>query len=212
MLFMQGMDALEKMGCNAYLEIGPQSVLIKTGRRCVQNDVASYEWLMSIQPGHDEVESILPREPRARRRLRRPSELNPTPRPWRAPMLRPLIGARREAGDTVVSESSAVNGSGLAMELFSQHCVFGQVVLPGASHILLAVVVQLQRRAGNYAEVLDAGFERPFIVPEDGVKVQVRAFADRWRSRASPRVVLALCTPVSAARARWAPSTRPRRA
>ena len=49
------MAELRRLGCDAFLEIGPQPVLVKMGRRCVAEEksvtVESLQWLASLQPG-----------------------------------------------------------------------------------------------------------------------------------------------------------------
>ena len=37
--FMDGMHALEGLGCGGYVEMGPQGVLVGMGRRCVSSSV-----------------------------------------------------------------------------------------------------------------------------------------------------------------------------
>ncbi|CAK0879996.1 unnamed protein product [Prorocentrum cordatum] len=189
MLFLQGMETLERMGCTAFVEIGPQPVLVKMGRRCVGERADGFEWLASIQPGRDDVQEVL----RVRRALgatagARPSELKPVAMPWRAPLLHPLLGAPVQEGGATSFSSDAPLSSGPAMQLFQQHCVFGEVVLPGASHILLAAAARLVISGGFCAEVTDAVFERPFLVPEDGgVRLHCRVSEDGTEVSSSPK-------------------------
>jgi len=97
MLFLQGMEALANMGCTAFLEIGPQPVLVKMGRRCLPAS-PQFEWLTSLQPGRDEAESMLLVTRVLGMATSQPSELKPVPLPWRAPLLHPLLGQRQDQG------------------------------------------------------------------------------------------------------------------
>lgn len=59
--------------------------------------------------------------------------------------------------------------SQLRMQLFNQHQVFDRVVLPGASHLLLAAAAHLEQLGGRAAtalELTDAIFE--WLVTVDG--------------------------------------------
>jgi myxalamid-type polyketide synthase MxaB len=134
MLFVDGMETLERLGCNTFIEVGPQPVLVKMGRRCVANS-KNYEWRASMQPGRDESESLLLVSRVLGIAFHRPLELKPLSLPWGPPFLHPLLGQQRQEGEDAIFESNQLSRDGQVMELFRQHCVFGQVVLPGASHL-----------------------------------------------------------------------------
>ncbi|CAJ1416736.1 unnamed protein product [Effrenium voratum] len=188
MQFVQGMSALRKLGCDAFLEVGPQPVLVKMGRRCVAEEggtnLEKLQWLASLQPGRDEVESMLIASRALGVAFERCSELQPISLPWRSPLLHPLLGRQLEEGLFEASEAATAEG-GQQMQLFEQHQVFERVVLPGASHLLLAAAAHLA--AGGAAgasggpsavELSDAIFELPFVV-EAPLKVRCRVSAER---------------------------------
>jgi acyl transferase domain-containing protein/NADPH:quinone reductase-like Zn-dependent oxidoreductase/SAM-dependent methyltransferase/acyl carrier protein len=54
--FAAGMKTLEKEGCQLYLEIGPQPVLIGMGMQCIHGDAA---WLPSLRKGQDDWTVLL---------------------------------------------------------------------------------------------------------------------------------------------------------
>ena len=64
------------------------------------------------------------------------------------------------------------------MQLFKQHQVFDRVVLPGASHLLLAAAAHLTQTPGPAVELSDTIFELPFVV-ETPLRVQCYATWDR---------------------------------
>jgi polyketide synthase 12/myxalamid-type polyketide synthase MxaB len=166
MRFFEGMQALDRLGCNTFLEIGPQPVLVKMGRRCLHDSVEAHEWLASVQPGRDEVESVL----LASRVLgiRRPSVLKPQRYAWGQPLLHPLLGSQQQTDLGALFTSGVLKQDGQALHLFRQHSVFGQIVLPGASHILLAAAARFRMQSGAAVELNEILFERPFTVPEEG--------------------------------------------
>ncbi|CAL1148755.1 unnamed protein product [Cladocopium goreaui] len=197
MLFLQGMAQLRQLGCDAFVEIGPQPILVKMGRRCVADEVSGavpkcwglpqakeLQWLASLQPGRDEVESILICSRALGVAFSQPSELvSPVSLPWRKPLLHPLLG--REISENLFEASEAVTDlEGQQMQLFKQHQVFDRVVLPGASHLLLATAAHLRLNENASAlELTDTIFEcrgawLPFVI-EAPLKVQCYASAER---------------------------------
>ncbi|CAK9055131.1 unnamed protein product [Durusdinium trenchii] len=194
MLFVQGMSKLRQLGCDAFLEIGPQPVLVKMGRRCVaeeekdQEHLEKLQWLASLQPGRDEVESILICTRALGVAFSQPSELtNPQSLPWRPPILHPLLG--RPVDEFLFEASEGCTDlEGQQMQLFNQHQVFDRVVLPGASHLLLAAAAHLEQLGGRAAtalELTDAIFELPFVV-EAPLKVQCYASPERTEVLSRP--------------------------
>lgn len=55
--FADGMQALARLGCIVFLEIGPSPTLIGMGRRCIQQD--GNVWLPSLRPARDDLQTIL---------------------------------------------------------------------------------------------------------------------------------------------------------
>jgi epothilone polyketide synthase D len=56
-LFLQQMRTLAKEGCDIFVEVGPQPVLLGMGRRCLPDD--SGAWVPSLQQGQDDIKSML---------------------------------------------------------------------------------------------------------------------------------------------------------
>jgi len=56
-LFLQQMQALANEGCDIFVEVGPQPVLLGMGRRCLPDD--SGVWVPSLQLGQDDIKSML---------------------------------------------------------------------------------------------------------------------------------------------------------
>ncbi|NJK65044.1 MAG: acyltransferase domain-containing protein, partial [Synechococcaceae cyanobacterium SM2_3_1] len=55
--FAEGMQALERVGINIYLEVGPKPILLGMGRQCIQ-DQGNF-WLPSLRAGLSDWEQIL---------------------------------------------------------------------------------------------------------------------------------------------------------
>ena len=55
--FHDGIQAIADLGCELFLEIGPNPILIGMGRRCV--DRLGWKWLPSLRSGRDEWQSML---------------------------------------------------------------------------------------------------------------------------------------------------------
>ncbi|NER98455.1 MAG: KR domain-containing protein, partial [Symploca sp. SIO1B1] len=55
--FAQGMEALEKLGSQIFLELGPKPILLGMGKQCLPEGVGV--WLPSLRPGVDEWQQIL---------------------------------------------------------------------------------------------------------------------------------------------------------
>ncbi|PCI30762.1 MAG: hypothetical protein COB67_01015 [SAR324 cluster bacterium] len=56
--FFQGMQTLEEMGVNLFLEMGPAPTLLGMGRQCVREDSA-FLWLPSLRKQNDDWQQIL---------------------------------------------------------------------------------------------------------------------------------------------------------
>ena len=55
--FWEGMKSLEREGCRAYVEVGPQGKLLALGRQCVEED--GRWWVASIRRGTDDWRQML---------------------------------------------------------------------------------------------------------------------------------------------------------
>ncbi|CAE7874991.1 eryA [Symbiodinium necroappetens] len=120
----------------------------------------------------DEVDSILTSSRALGIAFNRPSELTPQ------------LGCktRVDARGTATFESTLDLDSQM-MQLFKQHRVSDKIVLPGASHLLLAAASHIQLaetvRADAAVRLSDAVFEVPFLVPDSKVtKIHCHASAE----------------------------------
>ncbi|CAJ1367639.1 unnamed protein product [Effrenium voratum] len=142
-LFWRGVEKLIAMGCDAFLELGPQPVLTQMGRRINPEKL----WLSSLQA--DEADSML----HCARELGVLSCDRPQPlKPVRS-LLHPLLG--RQNGNCMGCDSQR-------MRLFRQHQVGGRVV-PNASHLLLAVAAHLRLEASAAVEFANVSFEQAMM-------------------------------------------------
>ena len=55
--FVAGMQTLDRLGCEAYVEIGPHPVLLGLGRQCLSGDGAL--WLPSLRRNRPEWQQLL---------------------------------------------------------------------------------------------------------------------------------------------------------
>lgn len=55
--FAAGMDTLQALGCNTYIEIGPRPTLLGMGRKCLAD--YDHAWLPSLRKGHDDWQQLL---------------------------------------------------------------------------------------------------------------------------------------------------------
>jgi acyl transferase domain-containing protein/acyl carrier protein len=55
--FAAGMQALQQLGCNVFLECGPKPILLGMGRQCLPNDGGS--WVPSLRPDQDDWHQML---------------------------------------------------------------------------------------------------------------------------------------------------------
>jgi len=113
MLFKQGMQTLERLGCTEFLEVGPAAVLTKLGRRCATE--AGLEWLATMHRDRDEVDTVLV----AARMLGVPCAsvaLKPASIPWNKTSLNPLPGERKLISDGAAFEPTAVASAPSALQ------------------------------------------------------------------------------------------------
>lgn len=54
--FRDGIETLYRMGCTAFVEIGPRTALTDMGRQCIQ---ANVNWFNSMRPGRNDWEQLL---------------------------------------------------------------------------------------------------------------------------------------------------------
>jgi myxalamid-type polyketide synthase MxaB len=187
--FNAGMSTLEALGCNIFLEIGPQPTLLGMGRQCVHADGAL--WLPSLRPNRTDWQqlleslgelfvrgvavdwqgfdqdyvrhaTLLPTYPFQRQRHWLPETAQAKKHSNGA--LRPLIDKMLQSPllkETILETAFST----AALPFLADHKVFDEVVVPGASH--LAVVLSGAELMGMAAcQLEDVIFSAPLILPE----------------------------------------------
>ena len=162
--FASGVRTAGEMGCNAFIEIGPQPVLIGMGQRCVGDH--SGLWLPSLREGRDEWQTLLGSLAQVfihggkvdwksfdrdyvRQRMDVPTYPFQRKRFWvdgksqwgssqnTAGDAHPLLGNRLASPIADRIYEARVNASNPPM--LSHHKVQDTVVVPGAAHVELAL-------------------------------------------------------------------------
>lgn len=165
--FAEGIEAARRLGCNAFLEIGPHPVLIGMGKRCLPDEAIA--WLPSLRKGRDDWQTMLDSVGQlfvrgaavdwrgfdrdyGRQRCDLPNYPFQRKKYWadyrdrrgRAMVhqadddAHPLLGHRFNAPVTDRIYESQVRESHPV--LLAEHRVQGVVVMPGAAHVELALV------------------------------------------------------------------------
>ncbi|MEE8526151.1 MAG: SDR family NAD(P)-dependent oxidoreductase [Thermoanaerobaculia bacterium] len=193
--FADGLQALVQRGCGAFLEIGPQPVLLALGRKCL--GAGTGIWLPSLRRGREEgwqmLNSLgalfvhgaavdwrgLDRESR-RRRLALPTYPFERRRYWIDPpspsaslaadrMENPLLGCRlRTALPDVVFETRL---SVRTLPLLGDHRIDGQPVLPGAGYLSMALSAAAEARSGGFWVLEDLSFVKALVLPADEERI-----------------------------------------
>lgn len=175
--FDLAMRSLAEFSCTVYLEIGPRPLLLPLGQSCIGQSEAA--WLPSLEPDRCETESMLSALRSLKGTSFKPPDLQLQRVPWVRPCLHPLLGsAQIENGSEVFRSRIALwdDESATAapvIRLFRQHRVYGQAVLPAASHLLLlssaTLATHYPGNVGSYAqemfvELTDTVFESAFVL------------------------------------------------
>lgn len=194
--FRQGIEQMRQAGVAVFLEVGPSAVLTNLGRRTVTDDVS---WLSSLTPKSPDTAKLLDTlgelytlgfdidfSPLYRHLPRRRIALPPYPfggeRYWIMPRAataaapaelfsdarHPLLGRRLNlaARDTTYYAASVQREE---LGYLGDHCVNGDVVLPGAAYLEMALAAARRAGGDEPLAVEDVKFHRPLVLTQDGI-------------------------------------------
>ncbi|MFT7691649.1 MAG: acyl transferase domain-containing protein/acyl carrier protein [Candidatus Latescibacterota bacterium] len=205
--FAAGMETLQRMGCEAFVEIGPRPVLLGMGRQCLPEGAG--RWLPSLRPQQGDWQQVLHSlgelwvsgvavDWRAfdkdceRREVALPTypfqrlsywveKSSHVPRLPAQSSLHPLLGKPLQsavlAAGDRVFEVHLHPGD---LELLAHHRVFDRVVLPAAGHVEMALAAGIEVFASEHVAVEDMVIHQALVLPDDAarlVQLVVRAEA-----------------------------------
>jgi len=182
--FAQSMEALDKLGSEVFLEVGPKPVLLGMGRQCLPEGVGV--WLPSLRPGVDAWQQMLLSlgqlyvqgvkvdwlgfdRDYARQKVTLPTYPFQRERYWvEAPkpvvlssqQLHPLLGNKLElasTGQTIYHQDINLNNH----PWIGDHRVYDTPVIPGVSYIAMTLAA-----VGVPAAVEDINFQQPLFLAE----------------------------------------------
>lgn len=211
--FAAGMGALHRHGCDVFVEIGPQPILLGMARRCLPEGAGT--WLPSLRPGRADWEQMLQSlaalyvhganvtwqgldrgYPRSRVVL--PTYPFQRERYWmqkKAPQttvhsqrLHPLLDTRIQSPliEGVIFESRL---STEAMPFLADHRVYEKVVVPGTCHLSLILgAAELAFGAGG-CTIEDVFFPQALVIPEGEARTVQLAMTWENEGRASFRLI-----------------------
>lgn len=201
--FESGVRTLIDAGIEIFVEIGPHPVLSRLGRDC--DDRKSALWLTSIQRGRDEWPTLLNSLAKlyvggvdidwagfdrdyARRRTTLPGYAFQRQRYWiedTAPAQSdpgtgtrfPLLARRTEVAEsgTVIYEARLAAHSPAFLE---DHRLFGQVVVPGAVYVAMALTASSLETSSQAASVKNVTFREARVL-DPGSRHQLQLSMDR---------------------------------
>ncbi|WBB80648.1 type I polyketide synthase [Micromonospora sp. WMMD882] len=204
--FADGVRALVGEGCSVVQEIGPHPVLLASARLCVDDD-GGVLWLPSLRRGRDDWRQMmtavanlfvrgveldwvavtagvpsrvvdLPTYPFQRQRYWSPAAT----RQAREPVARddhPLLG-RRLSSPAITGTVHETTLNPAAHPLLTEHRIYGQIVVPGAHHlVMLAAAIDGRHAAPALTDVV---FPQPMLLDpgqDRTVQVVLDASADQ---------------------------------
>ncbi len=194
--FAAGVEALNRRGCTAFLEIGPHPVLLAMARQCLPEDAGP--WLPSLRRGRPDWQQLLAALGRLyadgaavdwqgfdrdypRRRITQPTYPFQRRRFWvdepeRAPRAtagdpgHPLLGRRiRLAGSPEARFEARIDRHRPAF--LDHHRVFGHAVLPAAAYVEMALAAGAAVQETGRLALEDLVIRSTLVLPEDGETV-----------------------------------------
>ncbi|HKF49641.1 MAG TPA: type I polyketide synthase [Terracidiphilus sp.] len=188
--FARGMAALANTGFNAYVEIGPQPVLIGLGARCVAGDTCA--WLPSLRRGREDWRVMLAslgelylrgcpidwgRVNGPHRTVVLPTYPFQRQRHWvemlpaaeasspRKPGGHPLLGARIDSAAKAAQFEARISAA--SPSYLQDHRLFGIPVLPGAAIVEMALAAGATLTRGARISIEELVFLRPLQLSKD---------------------------------------------
>jgi acyl transferase domain-containing protein/acyl-CoA synthetase (AMP-forming)/AMP-acid ligase II/NADPH:quinone reductase-like Zn-dependent oxidoreductase/acyl carrier protein/NADP-dependent 3-hydroxy acid dehydrogenase YdfG len=188
--FAEGMAALYRAGCEVFIEIGPQPVLLGMGRQCLAED--NLLWLPSLRPQREWpqlLESLAALYVRgvnldwvgfdrdyARRKVALPTYPFQRGRYWiEAPgpgqrlssglPQHPLLGERINAAALTLFQGEL---DARRPAYLSDHRVYKHVVLPAAAYLEMALAAGAQVLGSERLSLEDVSIYRALRLPEEG--------------------------------------------
>ena len=193
--FSQGVRAMYEAGVDTFIEIGPRPTLLASAQQCLEGQAADLHWLPSMRPTMSDVRLMLeglaslhlqgaPVDWRGferewpRRRVPVPTYAFQGERYWLPGM--PLGGVRAAAGapfpgrrvsSPLLDQTLFENSYEVArMPLLGEHRVFGQVVVPAASHLSLVLGATASLEGESPCTLHDVIFPQALVIPESGTR------------------------------------------
>ncbi len=203
--FAAAVQGLRSQRVNAVLEIGPHPVLLGLAQQEMLDEVTA--WLPSLRRGRGEWETLLDSlaelyvqggaidwagfdRPYVRRRVALPTYPFERQRYWREVEVRrsgpderssphPLLGRRLRSPhlkDIVFESTFSVR----ELPFLRDHTIFGSIIVPGASHLLMAACAARQVLGENVSfELRNVVFPQAMVLgPQESRRVQLILSAD----------------------------------
>ncbi len=199
--FLANMDALQDMGCNVFVEIGPRPVLLGMGQQCLS--AVNHLWLPSLQ--EDQPQALLTAVAQLYQRgvdinwtafyatlkaarVDLPTYPLQTQRCWPQPQAprvssarhtHPILGARLESPALRNTSVFQADISAEHPAFLVDHQVFDTVVLPGAAYLDLALSAVRATTPTDVLTLQNVMFKQALVLPDNtAVKVQTLLSSD----------------------------------
>jgi len=198
--FACGMETLEQIGYEVFLEIGPKPILLGMGRQCLSEDGGI--WLPSLRPGCGEWQQmlqslaelyvrgvtvnwsefdwdysrsqvVLPTYPWQRQRYWIETDNNLTRKKQflsNQENLHPLLGQRLHLADLGEQIRFESQINASQPTYLKHHCVFSKPVLPAAAYLEIALAAGSTLFNSENLILEDVVIQQALILPEDEIK------------------------------------------
>ncbi len=195
-MFARGMQTLEQAGVKAFLEVGPKPTLVTMGQSCITQ--GSPLWAGSLRPERSDWQQLLEGlaalyvagvpvdwrgvdQGRERHKVslpvypfqRRNHWMELSGASWEVPgagsepaPLHPLLGHLHASPSQTRQFESSVGAAKPAF--LKDHGVYGQVLMPGAAYVEMALAAGAALFTGTGGAVDELTFSQALFLPEDG--------------------------------------------